>query len=179
MTTKFKTSVVAGVAALALAVAAPVFVAAQQDQPRRGPGFGGPMGPGPGGPGPGMRMRGPGGPGGPGGPMGFRGLDLSDDQKEQLKKIAESHEAEFKAIGEKTRAAHEGMRELMDAETINESAIRAKSQEAASAQADAMILNAKIRKESLQILTADQLAKLKERRDQRPDGPPRQRRPKQ
>ena len=58
-------------------------------------------------------------------------------------------------------------------------AIRAKSQEAAAAQADAMILNAKIRKESLQILTADQLAKLKERRDQRPDGPPRQRRPKQ
>lgn len=171
MTTKFKASIVAGVAALTLAVGAPVFVAAQQDQPRRGPGFGGPMRPGgPGGPG----MRGPGGPGG----LGFRGLDLSDDQKEQLKKIAESHEAEFKAIGEKTRAAHEGMRALMDADSINESAIRAKSQEVAAAQADAMILQAKIRKESMQILTADQLAKLKERRDARPDGP-RKRGPKQ
>lgn len=163
MTTKFKASIVAGVAALTLAVGAPVFLAAQQDQPRRGPGFGGPMGPGPGGPG----MRGPGGPGG----FGFRGLDLSDDQKEQLKKIAESHEAEFKAIGEKTRAAHDGMRALLDADSINEAAIRAKSQEVAAAQADAMILQAKIRKESMQILTADQLAKLKERREARPDGP--------
>jgi protein CpxP len=177
MTTKFKTSIVAGVAALALAASASTYVAAQDQQPRRGPGFGGPMGPGPGGPG--MRMRGPGGPG-PGGPIaGFRGLDLTDDQKEQLKKIAESHQAEFKAIGEKTRAAHEGMRALMDAETIDESAIRAKSQEVAAAQADAMILNAKVRKESLQVLTADQLAKLKERRDARPDGPRRQRRPQQ
>ncbi len=113
-----------------------------------------------------MRMR---GPGGPGGIAGFRDLDLSDDQKEQLKKIAESHEAEFKAIGEKTRAAHEGMRALLDADTINESAIRAKSQEVAAAQADAMILDAKIRKESMQILTADQLAKLKERREARPE----------
>jgi Spy/CpxP family protein refolding chaperone len=172
MTTKFKTSIVAGVAALALAASASTYVAAQDQQPRRGPGFGGPMGPGPGGPG--MRMRGPGGP-----IAGFRRLDLTDDQKEQLKKIAESHQAEFKAIGEKTRAAHEGMRALMDAETIDESAIRAKSQEVAAAQADAMILNAKVRKESLQVLTADQLAKLKERRDARPDGPRRQRRPQQ
>jgi periplasmic protein CpxP/Spy len=170
MTTGFKTSIAAGVAVMALAVAAPVFVSAQQDQPSRGPGMGRPMGPGPGGPG--MRMRGPGGPGG----LGFRGLDLSDDQKEQLKKIADSHQAEFKAVGEKTRAAHEGMRALMDADTIDESAIRAKSQEVAAAQAEAMILNAKVRKESLQILTADQLAKLKERREARPDGPPRQRR---
>jgi len=171
MTTRFKTAIAAGVAIMTLAVGAPVFVAAQQEQ-QRGPGFGGPMGPG----GPGGRMRGPGGPGG--GIAGFRGLDLSDDQKEQLKKIAESHQAEFKAIAEKTRAAHEGMRALIDADAINESAIRAKSQEVAAAQADAMILNAKIRKESLQILTADQLAKLKERSDARPNGQ-RQRKPQQ
>jgi protein CpxP len=168
MTTRFKTSIAAAVAVATLAVGAPMLMA--QDQQRRGPGAGAPMGPGPGGPG--MRMRGPGGPGGPMGfGPGFRGLDLSDDQKEQLKKIAESHQAEFKAIGDKTRAAHEGMRALMDADTIDESAIRAKSQEVAAAQADAMILNAKVRKESMQILTADQLAKLKERRDARPDGP--------
>lgn len=166
MTTKFKASMVAGVAALTLAVGAPVFVAAQQEQPRRGPGMGGPRQAGPGGPG--MRMR---GPGGPGGIAGFRGLDLTDDQKEQLKKIAESHQAEFKAIGDKTRAAHEGMRALIEADTINESAIRAKQQEIASAQADAMILNAKIRKESMQILSADQLAKLKERREAREQQP--------
>jgi Spy/CpxP family protein refolding chaperone len=171
MTTRFKTSVAAFVAVAALAAGAPMLMA--QDQPRRGPGFGGPMGPGPGGAGQGLRMR---GPGGPGGIAGFRGLDLSDDQKQQLKKIAESHQAEFKAIGEKTRAAHEGMRALLDADTIDEPAIRAKQQELATVQADAMILNAKIRKESMQILTAEQLAKLKERRENRQDRP-RQRKP--
>jgi protein CpxP len=174
MTTTLKTSIAAGVAAMALAVAAPVFVSAQQDQPRRGPGIGGQMRPGPGGPG--MRMR---GPGGPGGIAGFRGLDLSDDQKAQLKKIAESHQAEFKAVREKTRAAHEGMRALMNADAIDESAIRAKSQEVAAAQADEMILNAKVRRESMQILTADQLAKLKERREARPDGQRKRRGPQQ
>src|SRR5262245_50441852 len=101
MTTRFKTSIAAGIAALTLAVGAPVFVAAQQDQqPRRqGPGFGGPP---PGGM-PGMR----------GGPMGFgpgfRELDLSDDQRAQLRQIGESHRQEFKAAGEKVGAARDGM----------------------------------------------------------------------
>jgi Spy/CpxP family protein refolding chaperone len=61
----------------------------------------------------------------------------------------------------------------MEADAINEAAIRAKSVEIANADADAMILNAKIRKESMQILTSEQQAKLKELRDARPG--PRQR----
>jgi len=93
---------------------------------------------------------------------GFRELDLTDDQKAQLKQINDSHAADFKAVRDKSRAAHDGMQELLFADTINESAIRAKSAEIASAEADMLILNAKIRKESMQILTAEQLAKLKE-----------------
>lgn len=171
MTTRIKTILAAGAAVLTLAAGAPMLMA-QDQQPRRpGPGgFGGPL-PG-GGPGPGMRMRGPGGPGGPMGPMGFgpgfRELDLSDDQKAQLKSIAESHRDEFRAAGEKARAAHEGMRALMEADTIDEAAIRAKSVEVGAAEADVMILNAKVRHESLQVLTSEQQAKLKEMRDARP-----------
>jgi len=178
MTTGFKTSIAAGIAALTLAVAAPVFVAAHQDQPPqgRGPGFGGPP---PGGPGmPGMRGGGP-------GPMGFgpgfRELDLSDDQKAQLKQIAESHREEFRAAGEKVGAAREGMRALVEGDTIDENAIRAKSQEIAAAEAEVMILNAKVRQQSMQVLTPEQQAKLKALRDTRPNGPrggaARQRRP--
>jgi Spy/CpxP family protein refolding chaperone len=177
MTTRFKTSIAAGIAALTLAVAAPVFVAAQQDaQPRRqGPGFGGPP---PGG-GPGMMgpRRGPGGPFGFG--PGFGQLDLSDDQKAQLKQIAESHRDEFKAAGEKVRAAREGMEGLMDADQIDENAIRAKSQSIAAAEADVMILNAKVRHESLQVLTSEQQAKLKELRAKREGGPRQRRGPQQ
>jgi Spy/CpxP family protein refolding chaperone len=186
MTTRFKTSLAAGIAALTLAVAAPVFVAAatsakatapeQQEQARRqGPGFGGPP---PGGPGmPGMRRGGPGGFGfGP----GFRALDLSDDQKAQLRQIAASHREEFKAAGDKARAAHDGMQALMEADQIDENAIRAKSQEIAAAEAEVMILNAKVRQQSLQVLTPEQQAKLKElraNRQQRGPGGPRERKP--
>src|SRR5262245_21995239 len=100
MTTRFKTSLAATVAVLTLAAGTPLImgaaIAAEQDQPqqRQGRGPGGPGGPG---------MRGPGGPGmrGPGGPMGFglplRELDLSDDQKTQLKSIMDSHRDEFRA----------------------------------------------------------------------------------
>ena len=127
------------------------------------------------------------GPGGPGGPMGFgpgfRELDLTDAQKDQLKQIAESHRDEFRAAGEKARAAHDGMQALMEADQIDENAIRAKSQEIAAAEADVMILNAKVRQQSMQVLTAEQLAKLKELRANRPGpggpGGPRQRRPQQ
>ena len=95
---------------------------------------------------------------------GFRELDLTDDQKAQLKSIAESHRDEFRAAGEKARAAHDGMQALVEADSINESAIRAKSAEIAAAEAEVMILNAKVRQESMQVLTSEQQQKLKELR---------------
>ena len=159
MTTRFKISMAAVIAVVSMAAAAPMLTA--QDQQPRGPGsgFGGPGMRGPGG-GPGMR--------GPGGPMGFgpgfRELDLTDDQKAQLKTIGESHRDEFRAAGEKVRAAREGLRALVEADTIDESAIRAKSAEIAAAEADMTILNAKVRRESLQVLTSEQQTKLKELR---------------
>ena len=168
MTTRFKTSLAAALAVVTIAAAAPMLIAQDQPQRRQGPGFGGPP---PGGPGmPGMRR----------GPMGFgpelRELDLTDDQKAQLKSIAESHHDEFRAAGEKARAAHDGMEALVDADSINESAIRAKSAEIAAAEAEVMILNAKVRQESMQVLTSEQLQKMKELRASR-EGQMRQRKP--
>ena len=111
-----------------------------------------------------MRMGG--GPFGLG--PGMRELDLTDDQQQQLKTIAESHHDEFRAAGDKARAAHDGMQALVEADNIDENAIRAKSVEIAAADADVMILNAKVRKESMQVLTSEQQAKLKELREQGP-----------
>ena len=157
MGNKMKISLVAALVAVATAgVGIGLAQDAAQPQQRRdgprGPGFGGPM-------------RGP----GPG--FDFRGLDLSEDQRGQLRKIRESHEAEFKQVGEKVRAAREGMRELIEADSINESAIRAKSTEVAAAEADVAILNAKVRAEALQILTSEQQQKLKELRASRQNQP--------
>ena len=149
MTNRLKTSLAVALVAIGLAAAAP-FVMAQDAQPRRGPGFGGP----------GMR--------GPGGPMafgfGFRELDLSDDQRAQIKAIADSHQAEFKQVGEKIRAARGGMRSLLAADVLDEAAVRAKSVEVAAAEADIAILNAKVRAEAMQVLTSEQQKKLKELR---------------
>ena len=173
MTTRCKISPAAALAVVTIATPAPMLMAQDQPQRRQGPGFhlrqgyGGQVGgPAPGGPGgPGMRRGGPMGFGfGP----GFRELDLSDDQKAQLKTIVESHRDEFRAAGEKARAAHEGMRALVEADSINESAIRAKSAEIAAAEAELMILNAKVRQESMQILTSEQQQKLKELRAAQP-----------
>ena len=164
MTTRFKSTIAAGAAALMLAGAAPLLLAAasaeasapKQDQPqqqqrqrRGGPGFDGPRG-----------IR--------GGGMEFRGLDLTDDQRAQLRKVREARQPEFKAAGAKLRAAREGMRALIEADSINESAIRSKSQEVAAAEAEVAILNAKVRAESMQILTSEQQQKLKELRASRP-----------
>jgi periplasmic protein CpxP/Spy len=163
MTTRMKAVLAGGVVAAALAVAAPVLMAGQGAPPaeqRRGPGGQGMRG-GPGGP-----MRGPGGPGAAFGPE-FRYLGLSEDQQAQLRKIREARQAEFRQAGEKIRAAREGLRALVQAETIDESAVRAKSAEVAAAEADLAILNAKVRQEALQILTAEQQAKLKELRSSR------------
>jgi len=108
---------------------------------------------------------------------GFRELDLTDDQKAQVKSIADSHQAEFKAVGEKMRAARGGMQALIEADALDESAVRAKSVEVAAAEADAAILNAKVRTQTLQILTAEQLAKLKEFKASRNSMPRKQRGP--
>ena len=164
MNTRFTSTIAAGAAALMLGGAATVLAqdAPQQRQERRrGPGIHPTtQSPRRGGPGIGGPMRG-------GFGMEFRGLDLTDDQRAQLRKIREARQNEFKAAGEKLRAARDGMRQLLTADTINEPAIRSKAAEVAAAEAEAAILNARVRQESLQILTADQQAKLKELRDKR------------
>ena len=119
------------------------------------------------GPGPGPHM-GRGGPG-MGGPMmefGLRGLDLSDSQKEQVKSIVDSHKDELRQVGEKMRQAHQAFAEATMAETIDESAIRAKTAAVASAMADEAILRAKVRTEIHGILTAEQLEQLKARQQE-------------
>lgn len=168
MTNRLKISLAAGFVAAVLAAGTGLVQAQDQQMPRRGPGMGGPP---PGG------MRGPGGPMGMGIGPGFRELNLSEEQRAQVKTIVNSHQAEFKAVGEKMRAAREGMRALIEAESLDEAAVRAKSIEVAAAEADAAILNAKVRQQTLQVLTSEQLTKLKELQASRQAQPRKQRQP--
>ena len=72
--------------------------------------------------GPGFR-GGPGGPGPrPGGPpdLGLRGVQLSDEQREQVRNIMESHRAELDAVGAKIARRASCVCRMSDAATIDE-----------------------------------------------------------
>ncbi len=158
MTNRLKYSLAAGLVALTVAAMAPLAMAQDEQARRRGPG-------------PGIGGLPPGGPGGPGmrgGPMmGLRGLDLTEAQQGQVKSIMDTHQTEFRAVNKKIGEARQAMRALLDADQIDESAIRARSAEAAAAEADATILQAKMRQEVFGILTAEQLQKAKENKGPR------------
>ncbi len=129
---------------------------------RRGPG---PMGRGMMGPGGHGFRGGPGGPFGPGG-LALRGLDLTDAQREQVKAIMESHRDEQKAIGDRTQAARKALHEAIAADAFDETAVRAKAAEIGAVEADAAVLQARIKSEIFAILTPEQVKKAKELRSQ-------------
>lgn len=120
--------------------------------------------------------RGPGGPGGPfgrggffggrGGPGGalsvLRQLDLTDDQRGQVRQVMQSHSDALKAIGERLREAHRAQNDAVTAETFDENAIRTKAADVASVMADAAVLNAKVHTEVFAILTPEQRTRAAE-----------------
>ena len=143
---------------------------------RRG-GRGGPDGFGPG--------RGPGGrgPGGMGGPvMGLieplrmlaSQLDLSDAQKGQIQAIVRSHAEEWKALADRGQKGRQALEAAISADQFDELAIRQRSAEVASVDADVAVAGARARGQIFQILTPDQQAKVKARPQGR--GAPRGRR---
>jgi periplasmic protein CpxP/Spy len=122
------------------------------------------------------RRMGPGGPSGfgfgrgPGGPFGMLGelgrglrqLELTDAQREQLRGVMQSHQAEFREIGDRLRTAYQALDATVTADAVDESAIRARSADVAAIQADAAVLRAKVHQEIFSLLTAEQQAKAKE-----------------
>jgi protein CpxP len=122
--------------------------------------------------------RGPGGPGGwfRGGPGGvhrggpfamLRGLDLTQEQRAQVRQVMQSHRAEQQAVGQKLRAARQAQREAIGAAQFDEQAVRNTSAELAAVSADAAVLRAKVHSEVLAVLTPEQQAKAAELKAQR------------
>ncbi len=126
---------------------------------------------GPGGPGgPGGRFGGPGGfgRGGFGGPLAMlRQLDLTEDQRAQVKQVMDSHRDELRAVGEKLRAAHTAQQNAVTATPFDEQAVRTQAAELATLSADAAVLQAKVHSEVFAVLTPQQQAKAAELKAQR------------
>jgi periplasmic protein CpxP/Spy len=126
----------------------------------------------------GVERRGPGGPGGRGGPghvgRGFGGpmamlrqLDLTDEQRAQVRQVMDSHRDELRAIGERVMAAHGAQRAAVTAPQFDEQAVRTRAAELAAAEADAAVLQAKVHSEVFAVLTPEQQAKAAQLKAQR------------
>jgi Spy/CpxP family protein refolding chaperone len=145
-----------GLAIGATAIAVIVASAGYQNLSAQGPGFGGPGGGRGGGPGRG----GPGGLAGIAGPMLER-LDLTTDQRDRVRQIMESHRDEQRTLADRSRQAHEALNDAITS-TFDESAIRARSADVATVDADMAVAQARVYGEMMQVLTPDQQQKLKQ-----------------
>ena len=146
-----------GAALIAFGMAAGAMAANQNTNngtqpPPRGDRGGRPMGPGA------FGMLGP-----------IQRLNLTDAQKDQVKGILDSHAAEFKSLGDRGRAAHDALQAAVNADAVDDAAIRQKSAEVAAVDADMAVTGAHVRAEVLQVLTAEQRAELKKLQAERPD----------
>jgi len=94
-----------------------------------------------------------------------RALDLSDDQKSQIKAILKTHaskiETQIKASASARRAVHDAVL----AQPPDEAAIRSAAQKFGQVHADGAVLFAKIHAEIQPILTDEQRAKVQEFRE--------------
>lgn len=161
-------------AAIALTV---VGVAAMRAQagPNQAPpsGQARPPRPGPGG------GRGFGGPFG-GGPLGGalmpRVPDLTDAQRDQMRAIADRHQADIRPLMETLRDAQIALEDAIVANPTDEATIRLKSADVAFAEADFAVARAQVYAEVAALLTPDQRQKLQEQRERmrqrRANGPP-------
>ncbi len=96
-----------------------------------------------------------------GGFAGLRQLDLTDDQRQQIRAAMQSHREEFKAIADRVRKAREAQQAAIEQVPVNEPQIRAASSELAAAEADAAVLRARVHEQVFSLLTPDQQTKAK------------------
>lgn len=94
-----------------------------------------------------------------------RALDLSDDQKSQIKSILKAHASEIETQIKASASARRGVHDAVLAQPPDEAAIRAAAQKFGQVHADGAVLFAKIRTEIQPILTEEQRAKIQKFRE--------------
>jgi len=95
------------------------------------------------------------------GPMMMDRLNLTDAQRDQVKSVLQAHSSDLKAVGDRAFAAHQALEAVIGADSVDESAIRARSADVATVEADMAVMRAQIRAEVWQLLTPDQQQQAK------------------
>ncbi len=120
-----------------------------------------------------------GGPGGPGGPREFgpfgpfgRELNLTDDQKTQIKNIQDNFRDSNKSLFDQMRTLHENQADPLNG-NFDEAAVRSAAEARAKIQIELDVAHAKMMSQILGVLTAEQKAQLKAHHDEmKRMGPP-------
>jgi Spy/CpxP family protein refolding chaperone len=94
--------------------------------------------------------------------MLLRGLNLTDQQKEQAKNILSDHKADIKAVAQESLQARKSLREAL-AGGADQSALKAAYDKASAAGWNALMLRNQIGSEIKQILTPEQQELLQKR----------------
>jgi protein CpxP len=107
-------------------------------------------------------MHGHGGPGGPGGDFHhmLRQLDLTSDQQTQVKAIFAKEKPAMQPLMQQMRQNHDAMKALEAAGPFDEAKTRALATQNSQTMIELQVEHARIKSEIMQILTADQKAKL-------------------
>jgi Spy/CpxP family protein refolding chaperone len=93
-------------------------------------------------------------------------LNLTDEQREEMKKIAQAHRPEIAAAAAKVIGAKRSLAEEVLAEQPDEQKVRAAASKLAEAIGDAAVLASKVVPEGRKVLTPEQREKIKATRAQ-------------
>ena len=109
------------------------------------------------------------------GPMA-RDLNLTDEQKAQIKKITDSFAESTKALHEQLRTLHESQPDPLSGAAFDEAAVRSAAEARAKIEVELEVTHARIMSQIFSLLTPEQKAKLaakhQEFEQRRKDGPP-------
>jgi protein CpxP len=89
-------------------------------------------------------------------------LNLTDEQKATVKETFQKHQPAVKPLVDKLVTERRALQDLIHAEKLDESAIRAQAAKVAAVEADLAVERAKIAQELRPVLTAEQIQKLQE-----------------
>jgi len=94
-------------------------------------------------------------------------LQLSDDQRAQIKNIFANSRESIRPLHQQLQEKRTALRKATAASPFDEERIRSLAQELSSVEMEMIVLRARLMNEALGVLTSEQRAKLEERRQQR------------
>ena len=94
----------------------------------------------------------------------LRGADLTDGQREQIRALVQQSRESGQAVREELRQAQAAQREALAVVPVNEGLVRSTTPAVTEAQAEAALVQARLRADMLALLTPDQLEMIEDAR---------------